>query len=166
MTRDVLVRRLTHEDAADYRAIRLTALKQAPEAFGSTYAAEADRPLASFAERLTSAAVFGAYVDDGIAGLMVFKQADGDKDAHKAHLYSVFVARHARGLGVGDALLTAVIAHAREHVEQILLAVVADNAAAIRLYERHGFMTYGVEPRALKSDGVYFDEILMARMLR
>jgi ribosomal protein S18 acetylase RimI-like enzyme len=166
MTREVLVRRLTPEDAADYRAIRLTALAEAPEAFGSTYAAEADQPLAAFAQRLTSAAVFGAYINDRIAGLMVFRQADGAKDAHKAHLYSVFVAREARGMGVGDALLTAVIAHGRDVVEQILLAVVADNAAAIRLYERHGFATYGVEPRALKSDGVYFDEVLMVRMLR
>jgi ribosomal protein S18 acetylase RimI-like enzyme len=166
MTREVQVRRLMPEDAADYRAIRLAALKQAPEAFGSTYAAEADRPLAAFAERLTSAAVFGAFVDGRIAGLMVFRQADGAKDAHKAHLYGVFVAPEARGAGVGDALLSAVIAYGRDHVEQILLAVVADNTAAIRLYERHGFVTYGVEPRALKSDGRYFDEILMVRMLR
>ncbi|MCL6470330.1 MAG: GNAT family N-acetyltransferase, partial [Ralstonia sp.] len=39
------------------------------------------------------------------------------------------------------------------------------NDAALALYERCGFETYGVEPRALKSTTGYADEVLMVRFL-
>ena len=57
------------------------------------------------------------------------------------------------------------LAHAKGRVELIHLTVVADNAVARRLYEACGFAAYGVEARALKVDGRYLDEVLMARML-
>ena len=36
---------------------------------------------------------------------------------------------------------------------------------ARRLYERHGFMAYGVEPGAINVDDQYLDEALMIRVL-
>jgi RimJ/RimL family protein N-acetyltransferase len=35
--------------------------------------------------------------------------------------------------------------------------------AAIRCYNRCGFTVYGVEPQAIRHDGVMYDELLMAR---
>ena len=43
-----------------------------------------------------------------------------------------------------------------------MLTVAQGNEVAISLYERHGFKTYGVEPRAMKNGSEYRDEILMA----
>ncbi|KVD89689.1 GCN5 family acetyltransferase [Burkholderia sp. ABCPW 14] len=161
----VEVRRLLAAHAADYRAIRLAALRDAPDAFGSTYDAEAARPLVAFAERLAGAIVFGAYVDGRIAGMAGFKRLAGAKARHKGFLWGMYVAPDARRHGVGAALLDAVLAAAAEAVEQVTLAVVDGNGAARAFYERHGFVVYGVEPRALKGANGYADELLMVKRL-
>jgi RimJ/RimL family protein N-acetyltransferase len=44
--------------------------------------------------------------------------------------------------------------------------VVSENQQARRLYERLGFLEYGLELRALKQDGHYYDEVLMAKNLK
>jgi RimJ/RimL family protein N-acetyltransferase len=59
----------------------------------------------------------------------------------------------------------AVIAFARVRVELLQLAVVSENETARRLYASLGFVEYGVERKALKQYGRYFDEILMAKDL-
>ncbi|RDI60935.1 GNAT family N-acetyltransferase [Microvirga subterranea] len=166
MTPSFTVRRLDPSDAEDYRAIRLKALLTAPEAFGSVHAVESARPLEDFAERLASSAVFGAYRDGRILGMAGFKQETGLRDGHKGFVWGFFVAPEARGQGVGAALMEALVAHASDVVEQLTLAVVSSNAGAIALYERFGFRSYGVEPRALKGPDGYADEVLMVRFLR
>jgi RimJ/RimL family protein N-acetyltransferase len=44
--------------------------------------------------------------------------------------------------------------------------VVSDNREARRLYAGLGFVEYGVEKKALKHNGRYYDEILMAKELQ
>jgi hypothetical protein len=55
---------------------------------------------------------------------------------------------------------------ARGCVEQVQLGVVSENQPALRLYASLGFVEYGVERDALKEDGRYFDEVLMAKSLK
>lgn len=164
-TTDIEIRRLQAGDVADFRAIRLSALKKAPEMFGSVYSVEVEKPIQAFADRLADCVAFGAYSGGRIVGLMVFRQEDGIKDAHKAALSGVFVEPEERGRGIADALLTAVIAYGCEHVEQIMLSVVDGPNAAINLYRKHGFEPYGVEPRAIKTELGYLDEVLMVLRL-
>ena len=67
---------------------------------------------------------------------------------------------------MADALVRALLAEARSQgIRQVLLTVAADNARARRLYERHGFLAYGVEPGAINVDDQYLDEALMIRVL-
>jgi ribosomal protein S18 acetylase RimI-like enzyme len=160
------IRHLTPAAAADYRNIRLAALQNAPEAFGSTYEMEAARPLSGWEERLQMPGAFAAYLDGKIVDLARFVQDSGSpKERHKGSVYAMYVVPEARGQRIGSALLEALIGDASGIVEQLRLGVVDDNAAAIRLYEKHGFEVYGREKRALKSDGRYFDEVLMVRFL-
>ena len=160
------IRHLTPADAADYRAIRLAALQNAPDAFGSTYESEATRPISAWEERLAAPGAFGAYVDGKIVGMARFVQDAGSaKERHKGSVYGMYVAPHARGQGIGSALLEALIQHASGIVEQLRLGVVDDSIAAIRLYHRHGFVIYGREERALKTDTGYANEVLMALRL-
>ena len=161
----ITVRPLRISDAADYRAIRLSALQTAPEAFGSVHAVEASQPIERHAERLASSLVLGAYDGERIVGMVGFKREAGPKDAHKGLLWGFYVEPGSRRHGVGAALVSALLHAARGAVEQVTLTVV-QGSAAIALYERFGFTRYGLEPRALKSPAGYADEVLMVLFLQ
>jgi RimJ/RimL family protein N-acetyltransferase len=162
---DIHIRQLTPADAALYRGIRLAGLKQNPEAFGSTFEAEFTKPLAWFFDRLSNSQVFGAFYGTQILGVAGFAIRDGHKEAHKGLLWGMYVRPEARGTGVAQRLVEAVIAFARLRVEVIQLSVVVGNEPARRLYARLGFVEYGIERNSLKYDGKYYDEILMAKEL-
>lgn len=159
----ILVRRLTAADASLYRSIRLEALKQTPEAFGSTFESESVQPLTWFADRLGGSAVFGAFRDAGLLGVAGFLAQKGPKEAHKGVLWGMYVRAAARGAGVGRRLIETVVEHARPCVELIQLTVVSDNEQARRLYASLGFVAYGIEKNALKHGGRYYDDVLMAK---
>lgn len=161
----IQVRRLASSEGAAYREIRLEALRLYPESFGSTFEAESVRPLEHFSERVASCPVFGAFRGTEIVGMAGFWGREGAKDAHKGYLWGMYVRSDARNAGVGRKLAEAVIDYAREHVEILQLDVVSDNEAARRLYASLGFVEYGIERKALKQHGRYYDEVLMAKDL-
>jgi RimJ/RimL family protein N-acetyltransferase len=109
--------------------------------------------------------VFGAFRSTEIVGMAGFMVREGAKDAHKGMLWGMYVRAGSRNAGVGRRLATAVIDFAREQVELLQLAVVRDNEPARRLYASLGFVEYGIERKALKQNGHYYDEILMAKDL-
>jgi RimJ/RimL family protein N-acetyltransferase len=67
--------------------------------------------------------------------------------------------------GISRRLIEAILEVARQHVELIQLTVVQNNVRARRLYASLGFVDYGIERNALKQNGRYYDEVLMARDL-
>jgi ribosomal protein S18 acetylase RimI-like enzyme len=162
---EIAIRRLSAANRHDYRNIRLEALRSAPEAFGSTHASEAERPIEAFEERLASSVVLGAYRHEEIVGMVGLAREPGPKERHKAFLWGMYVRSDMAGRGVGAALVEAILEQAPPDIEQITLAVVQDNKAAVALYQRVGFTAYGTEPRALKIEDRYFDEILMVKFL-
>lgn len=160
------IRRLATQDVAAYRAIRLTALRDHPEAFASAYEAAKDRPDGYFAAALEKLAIFGIIASDGsLAGIAAFDRSEGEKMQHRGSIIQVYVRPEMRGTGAALALIEAVVEHARQHVIQVHLCVAAANEAALRLYRKAGFETYGTEPRYLYVDGRYTDEHLMVRFL-
>jgi RimJ/RimL family protein N-acetyltransferase len=161
----IRIRRLTPSEGAAYRQIRLEALRLNPESFGSTFEAENARPLEHFSERVASCPVFSAFRDAEIVGMAGFWGREGIKDAHKAMLWGMYVRQNARNMGVGRRLVEAVIGFARKHVEVLQLSVVSENESARRLYASLGFVEYGIERKALKQRGRYYDEVLMAKDL-
>jgi RimJ/RimL family protein N-acetyltransferase len=161
----IKIRRLTPSEGAAYREIRLEALRLDPEAFGSTFEAESVRPPEHFPERVAQCPVFGAFRDGEIVGMAGFLGREGAKDAHKGYLWGMYVQPGARNAGVGRRLAEAVIDYARQHVEILQLNVVSENEAARQLYASLGFVEYGIERKALKQNGRYYDEVLMAKDL-
>lgn len=164
------IRTLTADDAEIFRALRLRALREEPEAFGSSWEEENQRPLERTIARLQAAdtTAFGAFDDAGnLVGMVRLWRHDGVKTEHKADIISMYVAPEARGRGMGRKLLEAAITHARETpgIEQVMLAVVTANTAARNLYLAVGFKPYGLEQKALKLGGRYLDEELMALSL-
>lgn len=81
--------------------------------------------------------------------------------------FSIYVAREQRGRGIGDALLRALEARARElGYHKMVLAAFPGNAPGMRLYERHGFRTVGVYREQGMLDDRWVDVILMEKILR
>jgi ribosomal protein S18 acetylase RimI-like enzyme len=74
----------------------------------------------------------------------------------------MYVAPSLHRRGVGAALLRAAIEHARTRVAVVELTVLHTNTAAKTLYRGFGFVSYGIERRALRHQGVDHDDELMA----
>lgn len=158
-------RRLAASDAEAYRGLRIEGLKESPASFGSSPAEEIDKPASAWVDRLDKGFVFGLFDAATLVGTAGFYREAMLKSAHRGHLVGVYLSPTARGRGGADLLVAAVIAEARNHVLQLHLAVTQDNDKARRLYERHGFVTYGEDPRGLKVDGVFYDDYLMVLRL-
>lgn len=165
MPRQVEVRCLTGADVEQYRRIRLSTLATDPDSFGSTYEEQAAQPITFFADRLAGATVFAACTPERIVGVAHLRQVSGQKQAHKGTVQGFFVEPDWRHRGIGAALMTALIDHARDRVEQLTLSVIQGNRDAIGLYRRFGFTIYGIEPRARKLANGYVDEVLMVLRL-
>lgn len=159
------IRLLDRHDAAAYQALRLQALRDSPHAFSASYEEEAGRSVDEVAARIAPAAdgtvcVFGLFEDDTLAGLVALIHPPREKLRHGAELAGMYVAPAYRRRGLGAALLRVAIAHARslDGVCQLGLSVNAANVAAQALYRSLGFVSWGVQPRALRIDGVFHDE--------
>ncbi|WP_066174359.1 GNAT family N-acetyltransferase [Bacillus marinisedimentorum] len=167
------IRLLDESDAKIYKAVRLRALKNDQESFGSTYEQEVNRPLKKFAERIQrtkSQFTLGCFDSNhSLIGIANFAREDRLKTVHKGTIYGMYIEPEFRRRGLGRTLLISLIERATSEcdgLEQIHLTVVSTNSSAIRLYTSLGFKVYGVEPNALKTDGKYFDEDLMILRLK
>ena len=80
---------------------------------------------------------------------------------------SVYVARQARGLGIGRKLLEALIARAeRAGIWTIQTSIFPENRASLVLHERCGFRVVGTRERIAKRDGVWRDTVFLERRSR
>ncbi|MFC6089048.1 GNAT family N-acetyltransferase [Saccharothrix lopnurensis] len=137
------MRRLTPEDWATWRDIRLTALRSDPAAFGAALAHEQG----------VDEAWWRAFLDPA-RGVKVIAEAPEpvalvagvphEDLSDVLYLYSMWVKPEFRGRGVGAVLVGEVLAWAREHGwARVRLRVFRGNRVARRLYERLGFVGNG-----------------------
>ena len=133
----VLVRATTMTDWQALREIRLQALLDAPDAFGSTHAREAAFGEDEWCRRAGRDGSFIAFLPEvGPAGLGGGYLAEPEV----VELVSMFVRPQARGRGVGEAVIDAVAGWARQQgASTVHLWVTEANSRARLLYERCGF---------------------------
>jgi ribosomal protein S18 acetylase RimI-like enzyme len=147
----ISIERITIQNALLFKAVRLRALQDAPDAFASTYAKEsqlADSDWIKRAEEWNSetGAAFLAIDSSSLCGLAgSFLDED---DPTRANLISMWTAPTHRQRGVGRLLVNEVIKWARGRNARFLqLMVRSTNEPAIRFYEQLGFRRTGrVEP--------------------
>ncbi len=164
------VRPLIPADAAAFKALRLRGLLECPSAFASSFEEEEGDTLHAIAQRLApqpNRAVFGAFDADQLVGLLGLARENMRKLAHKGFVWGVYVAPEARGQGVGGELVGRALNYAKLTLDlrQVNLGVNVNNAAAIALYERHGFKAFGTERGFMMLEGQAHDELHMACVL-
>lgn len=141
------VRRIDPSEWKQYRDIRLRALKDSPDAFGSTYEASRLYAEETWIGRLEKARPatdhpMFAMMDGEIVGLAWARIEPAETDA--AHLYQMWVDPRARGNGAGRALVEAAVAWARDgSVARMVLEVTCGDRPARRLYDAVGFEPVG-----------------------
>jgi ribosomal protein S18 acetylase RimI-like enzyme len=148
----------------------LHAYAAAADAFTSTPEERAREPdswwIARIADPKGFSQAFGAFVGDELVGTVTIEFYAKPKTRHKSLVIGMFVHDAQRGQGVGRALLEAALAAARERggVVVITLTVTEGNAAAIGLYQRAGFQTFGVEPMAIATPTGFLGKVHMWRL--
>jgi ribosomal protein S18 acetylase RimI-like enzyme len=128
------------DDWADFRDVRLRALADAPEAFGSGLVAWAEASEERWRGRLEAVELNLVARAGGQHVGMVSGAVDGDD----AELISMWVDPAFRGHGVAGKLTAAVVDWATAAGRTTYLMVRSDNARAIKAYERAGFVDLGV----------------------
>jgi len=139
------VRRVRADEWRALREVRLRALADAPEAFGTTYAEALSLPDGSWRARCRLAAE-----SDREAMMLAW---DGARPVGLAGVFhiggqrwqviSMWVEPEVRRRGVGRALLHAVVAFARTDADAEVLLSVTDGNRARALYETYGFVDTG-----------------------
>jgi RimJ/RimL family protein N-acetyltransferase len=162
------IRLLVHADLPAYKALRDEALRTAPEAFTSDYASTVDTPAEHYAARLGSPDsghfVLGAF--NGAGDLLGSIALESEQRLHKrrcANVVGMMVAPTAQKQGIAAQLVAACagLAGANSQLEQLVLTVTASNTHVVRLYERAGYVAYGLQPRTIKVAGNYYDKLHM-----
>jgi ribosomal protein S18 acetylase RimI-like enzyme len=162
------IHRLEPGHAAAYRALMLDAYHRHPDAFTSSVAEREVLPLAWWQARLSidpmaSEVVLGAFSGSALTGAAGLSFETRDKARHKATLFGMYVPETQRRTGVGRQLVEAALAQARQRpgIRQVLLTVTQGNNAAQGLYERCGFVSFGVEPRAVAVGDGFVNKVHM-----
>ncbi len=174
-THSFSVGRITLDQFPACWALRLRALRDHPDAFGQP-AEEAEKlslaeAMEQFRTRWDSGdnRAFAAFANDGSPlGMIGIVREPRPKNRHRVSIWGVYVIPEARGRRISSALLDRALTHARlvPGVLQVHLTAASHNLAAIRSYERAGFVRAGRLPRFdILPDGSTIDADLMVLML-
>lgn len=155
------IRQLEVSDWEAWKQFRLAALKNAPEAFCSSYEEELNWSDAQFQESLAKNDIFCVFVNGEIIAGVGFYSLNPNKTRHRGVIWGMYTKREYRGKGYAGVLLKEIITHAKMSVFQLHLACTASNVSAMALYKNHGFRIYGTEPKSLKVNQQFLDQHLM-----
>lgn len=161
------IRRLETQDAPIFKEIRMEALKTDPIAFAADYSDEINHPVSLYEEWIESKIVYGAFETGELIGVSSFTwEKSKRKLCHGGMIQSVFVKPNYRRQGIGTSLFNAIIDNLPKEIEKVIIYVVKKNEKAKSMYEALGFQQYGLEEKALKIDGQYYDEYLMVKFIK
>lgn len=84
---------------------------------------------------------------------------------NEGHITNIAVKKEYKGKGIGNKIIEGLICHCiKSGIDNMTLEVRKSNQVAINLYEKYGFLDYGVRPKYYADDGE--DAIIMWRSNR
>lgn len=157
----------------DYKNLRLEALREEPQAYGSSYKDQKNSPDEEWQRWLENyrngERNWMIFASDGqkLIGMMGAYQADSDVENNEANIIAVYVTKQARGKGVSKLLLKGLLTKLTKDtiIKKVKLAVNIDQVAAVKLYESFGFKVNGKDNMVL-GDGIAHEEYLMQKNIR
>jgi ribosomal protein S18 acetylase RimI-like enzyme len=167
MTSTLIVRQFKTTEWQAYKDLRLNALKESPEAFGSIYEDAVKNEDINWKNRLAQTSAKNDYpmvalVGDEFAGLGWVMVEPPENDV--AHLYQMWVDPRFRRLGLGRALVESGINWTRSRgTKSMLLEVTCGDRPARRLYDSLGFVSKG-DPVPMRSDSDCLQQLMELRL--
>ncbi|MGX9355588.1 N-acetyltransferase family protein [Roseobacteraceae bacterium S113] len=161
-----MIRRLSADDLAAFRALWEDGLERFPAAFLLTPGEVRAIPDARVRAQLSSGSHWGAFEADALVGLGVLRRGGVARLQHTGDIGPLYVAPDAQGRGHGRALMRGMLEGARQDgLLQVELCVDASNAPALRLYRGLGFAEIGRRPRSVIIDGIARDDLILLKRL-
>ena len=158
---ETYTRQLLPEDWQVFRDIRLLALQESAEAFGSSYAREVKLPESQWRDTLSEkdGAIFGLFEGDKIIGLGRVKTSS--TNSQQAGLFMGYIAAEYRGKGFSKELYISRITWAMNHPNLKTLFTInkESNLAAQGMNKGFGFKLVSRSTRNDWPDGSTDDEL-------
>jgi ribosomal protein S18 acetylase RimI-like enzyme len=164
------IRPIMESDLAAFKALRLEALRECPEAFGSDCDESSRQPESYWLDHIHTSIegeqqrIFLADADEhGLAGMLGVYRSRGVKNHHAANIWGVYIRPEFRGQRLCEKLMHEALAWCAAKELRIVRLSATTSAAAIRCYARCGFRVYGVSPEEIRVGDTYYDELMMWR---
>ena len=160
---------LKPEHASALNGLIKVGLREFPSSFITDLADIENRPDQAVADDLqglqsTDDFRLGAFDNSGrLVGTVRLIRQQNSKQLHAAEIVFLFVHREFQNQGIGQLLMKSAIERAKKipRLEHLDLSVSLDSEAAIRLYEKVGFVSTGTIKRQIKVGDKYYDLLTM-----
>ena len=154
----------------EYKAMRLQALKEEPQAFAVPYKEELDAPDQKWIDRLKPSndpADIRLVVESQNQMIGMVSSFRHKEKVDTAVIVNVYISNKYRGKGLGKKMIQELVGRLREveNVKKIELSVNVKQSAAIHTYESLGFQITGTE-NVVMGDGKSYDEYLMDKITK
>ncbi len=161
-----IVRPLSEVDADQYSLLWLESRRLNPDIFSDAtgeYDINFIRTRTREDLRQKTKIILGCEDNGELIGVgEVEREAPANRN-HRARAYGMYVKESMRRRGVGEQLLDKIVQEARamDGVEQIEFGLTGNNEGQRNFFESKGFESYGLHPRWMKVNGIYYDAQFM-----
>jgi RimJ/RimL family protein N-acetyltransferase len=169
---DVTIRFASREDSTALLDLRIESLTMQPEAFAADISKVTADGVGALAKLISDNArsqddtISLACTDTELIGMAGITRGHWPKTRHYGVLWGVYVKSSWRGFHICEAMINRIFEWAVENIMGVIyLGVTANEKSAIRCYSRCGFTKYGMEPKAIFYNGIYYDQVLMVKQL-